>query len=83
MKSIYTQFRNRVLIVCGIKEKTLALTDFWFPLLPVLLLREGNTPGHHLSITYRQLLSQVCRCANVLKQMGEKRETTHTLGCEA
>uniref|UniRef100_A0A674PIQ8 Acetyl-coenzyme A synthetase, cytoplasmic n=1 Tax=Takifugu rubripes TaxID=31033 RepID=A0A674PIQ8_TAKRU len=34
------------------------------------LLREGNSPDHHLSVTYHQLLSQVCRCANVLKQMG-------------
>ncbi|XP_056911859.1 acyl-CoA synthetase short chain family member 2 like [Takifugu flavidus] len=31
---------------------------------------EGNSPDHHLSVTYHQLLSQVCRCANVLKQMG-------------
>lgn len=36
------------------------------------LFREGNSPDHHLSVTYHQLLSQVCRCANVLKQMGEK-----------
>lgn len=36
-----------------------------------MFLREGNSPDHHLAITYHQLLSQVCRCANVLKQMGE------------
>lgn len=35
-------------------------------------IREGNSPDQHLAITYGQLLSQVCRCANVLKQMGEK-----------
>ncbi|KAM7379640.1 hypothetical protein PAMP_005182 [Pampus punctatissimus] len=34
---------------------------------------EGNMPDHHMAITYRQLLSQVCRCANVLKQMGVKK----------
>uniref|UniRef100_A0A8C3B208 Propionate--CoA ligase n=1 Tax=Cyclopterus lumpus TaxID=8103 RepID=A0A8C3B208_CYCLU len=34
---------------------------------------EGNSPDHHMAITYRQLLSQVCRCANVLKQMGVKK----------
>ncbi|XP_041804866.1 acyl-CoA synthetase short chain family member 2 like [Chelmon rostratus] len=34
---------------------------------------EGNSPDHHLAITYRQLLSQVCRCANALKQMGVKK----------
>uniref|UniRef100_A0A672IYV4 Acetyl-coenzyme A synthetase n=1 Tax=Salarias fasciatus TaxID=181472 RepID=A0A672IYV4_SALFA len=37
------------------------------------LLREGNSPDRHETITYRQLLSQVCRCANVLKQMGVKK----------
>uniref|UniRef100_A0A8C4ISS6 acetate--CoA ligase n=1 Tax=Dicentrarchus labrax TaxID=13489 RepID=A0A8C4ISS6_DICLA len=35
--------------------------------------REGNSPDHHTVITYRQLLSQVCRCANVLKKMGVKK----------
>lgn len=39
------------------------------------LLREGNSSDHHMTITYRQLLSQVCRCANVLKQMGEKQKS--------
>uniref|UniRef100_A0A1A8J7N4 Acetyl-coenzyme A synthetase n=1 Tax=Nothobranchius kuhntae TaxID=321403 RepID=A0A1A8J7N4_NOTKU len=34
---------------------------------------EGNSPDHHMTVTYRQLLSHVCRCANVLKQMGVKR----------
>ncbi|XP_028988588.1 acyl-CoA synthetase short chain family member 2 like [Betta splendens] len=34
---------------------------------------EGNSPDHHVTITYRQLLSQVCRCANVLKRMGVKK----------
>lgn len=37
----------------------------------VMFAREGNTPDHHMTITYHQLLRQVCRCANVLKQMGE------------
>ncbi|XP_076837418.1 acyl-CoA synthetase short chain family member 2 like [Brachyhypopomus gauderio] len=31
---------------------------------------EGNSPGHHQTITYTDLLKQVCRCANGLKQMG-------------
>ncbi|KAI1902173.1 hypothetical protein AGOR_G00041970 [Albula goreensis] len=34
---------------------------------------EGNSPDHHISITYSQLLTQVCRCANVLKEMGVKK----------
>uniref|UniRef100_A0A7N9B246 acetate--CoA ligase n=1 Tax=Mastacembelus armatus TaxID=205130 RepID=A0A7N9B246_9TELE len=34
---------------------------------------EGNSPDHHMTITYHQLLRQVCRCANVLKQMGVKK----------
>uniref|UniRef100_A0A3B3CPK5 Acetyl-coenzyme A synthetase, cytoplasmic n=1 Tax=Oryzias melastigma TaxID=30732 RepID=A0A3B3CPK5_ORYME len=34
---------------------------------------EGNSPEHHLTITYQQLLSRVCRCANVLKKMGVKK----------
>ncbi|KAI3374757.1 hypothetical protein L3Q82_021315, partial [Scortum barcoo] len=34
---------------------------------------EGNSPDQHMAITYRQLLNQVCRCANVLKQMGVKK----------
>uniref|UniRef100_A0A669CXH4 Acetyl-coenzyme A synthetase n=1 Tax=Oreochromis niloticus TaxID=8128 RepID=A0A669CXH4_ORENI len=34
---------------------------------------EGNSPDHQMAITYSQLLSHVCRCANVLKQMGVKK----------
>ncbi|XP_022534691.2 acyl-CoA synthetase short chain family member 2 like [Astyanax mexicanus] len=34
---------------------------------------EGNSPDHHMTITYSQLLKQVCRCANALKQMGVKK----------
>ncbi|XP_047224176.1 acyl-CoA synthetase short chain family member 2 like [Girardinichthys multiradiatus] len=34
---------------------------------------EGNLPEHHTTITYGQLLSHSCRCANVLKQMGVKK----------
>ncbi|XP_076004436.1 acyl-CoA synthetase short chain family member 2 like [Genypterus blacodes] len=34
---------------------------------------EGNSPDHHMAITYRQLLSHVCRCANVLKQLGVRK----------
>lgn len=44
-----------------------------FSLLPPAdaLCREGNTPDHHLTITYSQLLKQVCKCANALKQLGK------------
>ncbi|XP_064848142.1 acetyl-coenzyme A synthetase, cytoplasmic-like [Oncorhynchus masou masou] len=34
---------------------------------------EGNSPDHHMAITYSQLLGQVCRCANVLKRMGVRK----------
>ncbi|KAJ8272892.1 hypothetical protein GJAV_G00094670 [Gymnothorax javanicus] len=34
---------------------------------------EGNSPDHQVSITYNQLLTEVCRCANVLKQMGVRK----------
>ncbi|XP_065325627.1 acyl-CoA synthetase short chain family member 2 like isoform X4 [Pelmatolapia mariae] len=34
---------------------------------------EGNSPDHQMAITYSQLLSHVCRCANVLKRMGVKK----------
>uniref|UniRef100_A0A8D3ANM5 Acetyl-coenzyme A synthetase, cytoplasmic n=1 Tax=Scophthalmus maximus TaxID=52904 RepID=A0A8D3ANM5_SCOMX len=34
---------------------------------------EGNSPDQHMTITYSQLLSHVCRCANVLRQMGVKK----------
>ncbi|TSR27760.1 Acetyl-coenzyme A synthetase, cytoplasmic [Bagarius yarrelli] len=34
---------------------------------------EGNSPDYHTTITYSQLLKQVCRCANVLKQLGVKK----------
>ncbi|KAK3513689.1 hypothetical protein QTP70_028781 [Hemibagrus guttatus] len=34
---------------------------------------EGNSPDHYLTITYSQLLKQVCRCANALKQLGVKK----------
>uniref|UniRef100_A0A3Q2U1B1 Acetyl-coenzyme A synthetase n=1 Tax=Fundulus heteroclitus TaxID=8078 RepID=A0A3Q2U1B1_FUNHE len=33
----------------------------------------GNSPEHHSTITYGQLLSHSCRCANVLKEMGVKK----------
>ncbi|XP_026873237.2 acyl-CoA synthetase short chain family member 2 like [Electrophorus electricus] len=39
----------------------------------VAYLWEGNLPAHHQTITYGQLLKQVCRCANALKQTGVKK----------
>uniref|UniRef100_W5M400 acetate--CoA ligase n=1 Tax=Lepisosteus oculatus TaxID=7918 RepID=W5M400_LEPOC len=45
----------------NVKEKNLGekVAYFW----------EGNSPDRQRSITYRQLLKEVCRCANVLKSM--------------
>ncbi|XP_007564246.1 acyl-CoA synthetase short chain family member 2 like isoform X1 [Poecilia formosa] len=34
---------------------------------------EGNSPEHHTTITYGQMLSHVCHCANVLKRMGVRK----------
>uniref|UniRef100_A0A8C7I9S1 Propionate--CoA ligase n=1 Tax=Oncorhynchus kisutch TaxID=8019 RepID=A0A8C7I9S1_ONCKI len=34
---------------------------------------EGNSPDHREAITYGQLLGQVCRCSNTLKQMGVRK----------
>lgn len=34
---------------------------------------EGNSPDHHLTISYNQLLRNVCRCANALKLLGVKK----------
>uniref|UniRef100_A0AAV2JTQ8 Acetyl-coenzyme A synthetase N-terminal domain-containing protein n=2 Tax=Knipowitschia caucasica TaxID=637954 RepID=A0AAV2JTQ8_KNICA len=39
---------------------------------------EGNSPDQHSQITYSQLLSQVCRCSNVLKKLGTNTHNTHT-----
>lgn len=33
-------------------------------------LREGNDPEDYTRITYKKLLEQVCKCANVLKAQG-------------
>lgn len=33
-------------------------------------LREGNDPGDHGQITFRELLEQVCKFSNVLKSLG-------------
>ncbi|MGH0140357.1 UNVERIFIED_CONTAM: hypothetical protein FKN15_048107 [Acipenser sinensis] len=35
--------------------------------------REGNEPGDEMKITYRELLLQVCRFANVLRSQGVKK----------
>uniref|UniRef100_A0A8C9SRX5 Acetyl-coenzyme A synthetase, cytoplasmic n=1 Tax=Scleropages formosus TaxID=113540 RepID=A0A8C9SRX5_SCLFO len=37
---------------------------------------EGNSPDHQLTITYNTLLVQVCKCANVLREMGVKKGDT-------
>lgn len=41
--------------------------------------REGNSPDHHLTITYSQLLRQVCRCANALKLLGKTTSSEHMI----
>lgn len=35
------------------------------------LYREGNEPGDEKTVTYRELLQQVCKFANVLKSQGK------------
>uniref|UniRef100_A0AAY4DRC3 Acetyl-coenzyme A synthetase n=1 Tax=Denticeps clupeoides TaxID=299321 RepID=A0AAY4DRC3_9TELE len=44
----------------------------WPELLYIPLL-EGNEPGDDLTITYKELLHQVCKFANVLKSQGVKK----------
>ena len=39
----------------------------------VAIIWEGDDPGTHESITYRDLHEQVCRCANALKQLGVRK----------
>lgn len=36
----------------------------------LVLFREGNEPGDEKTVTYRELLQQVCKFANVLKSQG-------------
>lgn len=49
----------------NVKEKNLGeqVAYYW----------EGNSSDHSMAITYNQLLSQVCRCANVLKKLGVRK----------
>ena len=42
-----------------------------FPFVYLLIHREGNFPGDSKQITYRELLSEVCKFANVLKDKGD------------
>ncbi|KAL4655461.1 acetyl-coenzyme A synthetase, cytoplasmic isoform X1 [Arapaima gigas] len=39
----------------------------------VAFLWEGNEPGDFLKVTYKELLQQVCKMANVLKSLGVKK----------
>uniref|UniRef100_A0A8C1Z015 acetate--CoA ligase n=1 Tax=Cyprinus carpio TaxID=7962 RepID=A0A8C1Z015_CYPCA len=41
--------------------------------LDIVLDREGNEPGDEKTVTYRELLQQVCKFANVLKSQGVKK----------
>lgn len=40
------------------------------------IIWEADEPGHHQHISYKQLLHQVCKLANVLKKHGVKRGDT-------
>lgn len=39
----------------------------------VAIIHEGNEPGDVRLVTYRQLLTEVCRMANVLKSVGVRK----------
>eukprot|EP00949_MAST-11_sp_MAST-11-sp1_P003261 g3261.t1 len=39
----------------------------------VAIIHEGDEPGQATKITYKQLLAEVCRVANVMKDAGVKR----------
>ena len=41
------------------------------PLIYLLFYREGNDPGDACKITYGDLLKQVCKFSNVLKNIGK------------
>lgn len=43
-----------------------------------LFLREGNEPGVDKIVTYKELLQQVCKFANVLKSQGMLNENQLT-----
>ena len=45
----------------------------------VALIWEGDEPGETKSFTYKQLLAQVCKCANAMKTAGVKRDDTVTI----
>lgn len=49
--------------------------DRWARQTPdkVAIIWESNEPGNHKNITYKELLQEVCRVANVLKSMGVKK----------
>ena len=47
------------------------LKNLSFPFVYLLKHREGNFPGDSKQITYSELLSEVCKFANVLKDKGD------------
>lgn len=53
---------------------TITLTNFFF--LYYLIFREGNHPDDFSRITYKKLLQEVCRFANVLKSHGVRKGDT-------
>ncbi|KAI8903786.1 hypothetical protein EDD86DRAFT_214239, partial [Gorgonomyces haynaldii] len=42
----------------------------------IAIIHEMDEPGHHKYVTWRELLSQVCRFANVLKKYGVRKGDT-------
>lgn len=43
-----------------------------------VFFREGNDPLDEGKITYSSLLEQVCKCANMLKSLGQHYLQTHS-----
>ena len=63
-------FHNRVSLGC--KLNCLMIMSDIYSFLPVLVqCREGNFPGDSKKITYKELLQEVCKFANVLKDKGK------------
>ena len=56
----------------GHKHAYLIMSDIHsFFTCPFLQCREGNVPGESKKITYKELLQEVCKFANVLKDKGK------------
>lgn len=61
----------------GINDLTFKCLVHFFFFFPLLTMnREGNHPDDYSKITYKKLLQEVCRFANVLKSHGVQRGDT-------